>query len=208
MFGLTDAELKVLKRLNTPHKIQDYLDRLPINHEKRGQTCFSPRRVLIEQKAHCLEGALLAATALWIVGEEPLLLNLKVSRPDFHHAVTLYKRGGYWGAISKTNHSVLRFRDPIYSSPRELALSYFHEYFLTTNGRKTLRGYCGPINLAQFGTGWITSKRDLWKLGETIYDMEHEPLIPKGNERFIRHAHPFERRVSDIQEWPESDKRT
>jgi hypothetical protein len=208
MFGLTESELKVLKRLSTPNKIQDYLDAIPINHEKRAETCFSPRRVIIEQKAHCLEGALLAAVALWLQGEEPLLLNLKVARGDFDHAVTLYKRGGYWGAISKTNHSVLRFRDPIYRDVRELALSYFHEYFLVTNGRKTLRGYLGPIDLKEFGTEWITAKRDLWKLAGTIYDMKHTPIVPKGNERFIRPAHPLEQIAAGIKEWHPSDQRT
>ncbi len=123
MFGLTKAEERVLRELNTPSKIQDFLNGLAINHEKKGETYLSPRRVLVERKAHCLEGALLAATALWIAGQKPLLMDLRTLENDDDHVVALYRTNGYWGAISKTNHSVLRFRDPIYRTLRELTLS-------------------------------------------------------------------------------------
>src|SRR3989344_7323650 len=126
MFGLSPRELRILQKLTTPAKIQDFLDSLPMNHEKKGETHMSPRRVLCEKKAHCIEGALLAAVALWLHGEPPIIMNLssRLGKGDVDHVVALYKRNGYWGAISKTNHSVLRFRDPIYRTPRELALSY------------------------------------------------------------------------------------
>ncbi|MBI5077959.1 MAG: hypothetical protein HZB11_01145 [Candidatus Yonathbacteria bacterium] len=140
---LTEADKKILSRLNTPQKIQDFLDSLPQNHEKNGETCMSPSRVLKEKKAHCIEGAMLAATALWLSGEKPLIMSFKVSRGDEDHIVALYKKNGYWGAISKTNHAVLRFRDPIYRTTRELALSYFHEYFLG-NGKKNNEGLYSP----------------------------------------------------------------
>ena len=110
MFGLTQTETAILRRLSTPEKIQDFLDALPINHEKRGDTCMSPRQVLREGKAHCIEGAMLAALALWMHGEEPLLLDLTTLRYDDDHVVALYRRNGFWGAISKTNHAVLRFQ--------------------------------------------------------------------------------------------------
>ncbi len=113
MFGLAKSELTTLKKLSTPIKIQDYLDSLPINWEHGGETYMSPRRVLREKKAHCLEGALLAACALWIAGKKPLLLDLKTSG-DEDHVVALYREGGRWGAISKNNHVTLRFRDPVY----------------------------------------------------------------------------------------------
>jgi hypothetical protein len=208
MYGLNDKELSLLKKLDTPQKIQDFLDSMPTNNEKHGETCMSPRRVLRENKAHCMEGAMLAATALMIQGQKPLIMSLKVIKPDFYHAVVLYKQNGHWGAISKTNHAVLRFRDPIYRSPREIALSYFHEYFLTSNGKKTLRGYSLPVNLRKFGTKWITSEEDLWNITETIYDMSHIDIIPKGSERFIRDAEPLEREAASIMQWQKNDKRT
>ncbi|MEK7065905.1 MAG: hypothetical protein AAB938_00970, partial [Patescibacteria group bacterium] len=162
MFGLSEKEWGTLKRLSTPHKIQDFLDTLPINFEKSGDTCLSPRAVLREKKAHCIEGALLAATALWIAGKRPLLLDFKTTPEDEDHVVALFKENGYWGALSKTNHAVLRFRDPIYRTVRELALSYFHEYFMVETGKKTLKSFSRPFSLKRFGTKWITSEKNLW----------------------------------------------
>lgn len=198
---LSQSDRKILSRLNTPQKIQDFLDALPINNEKNGETCMSPSRVLKVKKAHCIEGAMLAAVALWLAGEKPLIMSLKVSRGDYDHIVALYKKNGHWGAISKTNHAVLRFRDPIYRTPRELALSYFHEYFLTINGKKTMRGYSRPINMKRFGTKWVNSDSDLWDIGNTIFNMPHINIVPKGNENNIRKAHHIERASASIKEW-------
>ena len=124
--GLTRREYETLKKLSTPIKIQNFLDALPMNWEKKGDTHLSPLRVLEEKKAHCIEGALLAAAALWIAGEPPLILNLsaRLGKGDADHVITLYNRAGFYGAISKTNHATIRFRDPIYRTTRELALSY------------------------------------------------------------------------------------
>lgn len=189
--------LSRLQTLSTPAKIQDFLDTLPFNHETQGETCMSPVRVLEAKKAHCFEGALLAAAALWLQGEKPLLMHLLTGPGDDHHALALFKRNGYWGAISKTNHAVLRYRDPIYKTPRELALSYFHEYFLH-NGRKTLRAYSKPFSLARFGKSWITSEDDVWELALALRDSPHTPLIPPKNRSFIRNASPLERRVGRL----------
>ena len=111
--GLTKKEWQKLKKLSTPEKIQDFLNSLPFNFEKNGETHSSVRYALKRGSVHCFEGALIAAAALWIRGEKPLILDLVTVRPDLDHVVTLFKRGGYWGAISKTNHAVLRYRDPI-----------------------------------------------------------------------------------------------
>lgn len=201
MFQLTKDDIKVLSRLNTPQKIQDFLDALPQNHERHGATCMSPERVLKEKKAHCIEGAMLAAVALWLAGERPLIMSLKVSEGDDDHIVALYKINGYWGAISKTNHAVLRYRDPVYRTIRELALSYFHEYFLTTNGKKTMVGYSRPVNLKRFGTKWVTAEDDLWDIGNAIFNMPHIAVVPKENEKHLRNAHPVERAAAGIEEW-------
>lgn len=208
MFGLTSLELKQFQKLNTPQKIQDFLDKLPANAEKNGETCMSPRSVLKNKKAHCIEGAMLAAVALLVHGQEPLVLSLSTTKEDEYHAVALFKQRGYWGAISKTNHNVLRFRDPIYKTVRELALSYFHEYFLTKNGKKTMLGYTRPVNLKRFGTKWITSEEPLWDMVETIYDMKHIKIVPKGSEKLIRKAHLVERKSASIKQWKKDDKRT
>jgi hypothetical protein len=198
MFHLTAEEERFLRKLDTPIRIQDYLDSLSFNFEEKGETCMSPRRVLQERKAHCIEGAFLAAAALLLSGKPALILNLKVDKRDDDHIVTLFKEHGYWGAISKTNHAVLRFRDPVYRSVRELAMTYFHEYFLVKGGEKTMKGFAGPINLRRFGTRWITSQEDLWDIAEVIYDSKIVSVVPKGNARFIREATKLEQKAASL----------
>ena len=201
MFPKDSQEYKFLSRLNTPEKIQTYLEDISFNHEEQGETCMSPRRVLRERKAHCIEGAMLAGICLKIQGEKPLIVNLKVEKKDYDHIITIFKRNGYYGAISKTNHAVLRYRDPVYRSIRELVMSYFHEYYLIKDGNKTLLGYSEPINLNRFGSKWITAEEDLWDIAEKIYDMEYISVVPKENTHLIRSAQPFERDVAGIPEW-------
>jgi hypothetical protein len=207
--GLTKGEYDTLARLNTPAKIQDFLDALPMNFEKGGDTHRSPRAVLAVKKAHCIEGALLAATALWIAGEPPLILNLsaRMGRGDCDHVIALYKRNGYWGAVSKTNHAVLRFRDPIYRTLRELALSYFHEWFLPS-GEKTLECYSNRLDMRRFGTVWITAEKDLWEVADALSVLPHHDLVPKGNWRYVRKADPMERKAGSFTEYKKYDPRT
>jgi len=201
MFSLTKKELTLLKKLSTPAKIQDYLDTLPFNLEEKNETYMSPRRVLREKKAHCLEGALVAALALWVQGQEPLLLDLKAMSPDVDHVVALYKVHGYWGAISKTNHAVIRFRDPIYKTVRELAASYFHEYFLNKTGKKTLLSFSQPFNLTKLGEGWITAEDELWNIPEVLDSLPHEKFYPEKNKKYLRPASKIERKAGEIVEW-------
>ncbi len=208
MLGLSKSELAIFKKLSTPIKIQDFLDSFPINWEKDGETYMSPRLALREKKMHCLEGALLAGVALWLHGEKPLLLDLK-AEGDEDHVVALYKKNGYWGAISKTNHSTLRFRDPVYKTIRELALSYFHEYFNDKTGRKALRSYsANPFNIKRLGTKWITSGGNLQYIAQAIDDAPHKNLFPKKNIKLLRKADAMERRASKLIEWKKSDRRT
>jgi hypothetical protein len=208
--GLLKEEYTKLAKLSTPIKIQDFLDTLPMNWEKQGDTQYSPQQVLREKKAHCLEGALLAAAALWIVGEEPLIMNLssRLDRDDDDHVITLYKRGGRYGALSKTNHATLRFRDPVYRTPRELALSYFHEWFLNKNGEKVLECYSRPLSLRRFGTTWLTNEKESKKIADALSERKHYFLVPKGNWRHLRKADAMERKAGELIEWKKSDPRT
>jgi hypothetical protein len=206
--GLSRAEEKIVKKLSSPVKIQDFLDSLPRNLEKKGETCLSPRLVLREKKAHCIEGALLAAAALWLSGAEPLVLDLRADKSDDDHVVALYKINGYWGAISKSNHAGLRWRDPIYKTIRELALSYFNEYFHDRTHRKTLREYSIPINLKKFGQKWITAEKDLFALAKRIDKVRHFPVAPKKNLRLVRPADKMEKKVNRLREWKKNDPRT
>lgn len=199
--SLTKDECDFLKTLSTPEKIQDYLDSISFNHERDGETVMSPRSVLQTKKAHCIEGALLAGIALWLQGRPPLIVSLKVKHSDYDHIITIFKENGYYGALSKTNHNVLRYRDPIYKSIRELVMSYFHEYFLTTNGEKTLLGYTRPINIKKFGTKWITSEENLLTIAEKIYDTKVIAIVPEKNKKLLRNATVTERTSASISEW-------
>ena len=207
MFGLSKSELKIFKKLNTPIKIQDFLDKMPMNWEKRGETYMSPRRALQAHKMHCFEGAIFAAAALWLQGEKPLLLDLK-AKGDDDHVVALYKCNGYWGAISKTNHSVLRFRDPVFKTLRELAVSYFHEY-ARHDGKKVLESYSAqPFDLRKLGDKWVTATKDLHAVAEAVDFARHIKICPKKNRRFIRPADKMEHRAGDLIEWKKSNPRT
>lgn len=206
---LSPAERRVISKLNTPQKVQDFLDSFPVNVlGKREHTMRSPREVLKIKKAHCMEGALLAATSLAYFGREPLLLDLQSADDDLDHVVALFKENGYWGAISKTNHPVLRYRDPVYKTVRELALSYFHEYFLQ-NGKKTLRAYSKPFNLAQFSPEqWVAGEGDLDWLAEKLDDSPHLPMVPKANVQKLRNASHIEIKMSEAEEWDKKGKRS
>ncbi|MDO8626412.1 MAG: hypothetical protein Q7K39_03065 [Candidatus Magasanikbacteria bacterium] len=207
MFGLSRQERAVFRKLTSPLKIQNFLDRFPINHEKGRETYMSPRVTLRAGKMHCFEGALVAATALWLHGQEPLILDLK-TKDDWDHVVALYKIGGRWGAISKTNHATLRWRDPIYKTVRELAVSYWHEYFDNKTRQKTLRWYSEPYNLSKHGANWITAEEDLFALAERIDNSRHLAIFPPRNWRYIRKADKMEVKAGKLIEWERRDHRT
>jgi hypothetical protein len=197
--GLTRAEFSVLVRLSAPEKIQDFLDALPANFEIGGQTCLSVREVLSQRRAHCLEGAMLAACALWVHGEPPLLLDLRAER-DYDHVVALFRRGSCWGAISKTNPPVLRWRDPVYRSLRELAMSYLHEY-ANNRARKTLRSYSRPFDLRGLAPKvWVTNGKNCWDVGEAVDEIRHYPLITKRQARMLRLRDALERKAGALLE--------
>jgi hypothetical protein len=172
-------ELSVLRRLNTPERIQRFLDDVDYNKEKDGPTCRSPRRVLRDRLAQCLEGALFGAAALRVQGWEPLLLDLEAVRDD-DHVLAIFRQRGCWGAIAKSNYAGLRFREPVYRSLRELAMSYFEHYY-NPAGEKTLRTYSRPVNLRRFdGIGWMTAEQDLWPISDYLFSIPHTRLLTSG----------------------------
>ena len=193
-------ELRPLRALRTPRAIQDFLDAIPINMERRRETCSSPVVTLGRNSAHCLEGALVAALALWMRGEPPLLMDLKTTDDDVDHIVTLFRKDGYWGGITKTNHAVLRYREPMFRDLRELAASFFHEYSLP-NGKKTLRAFSEPFDLSTWDADWITSTGDLWDLERAIDRSPHAKLLTRKQIAGLRKADPIEIRAGKLREW-------
>ena len=198
---LTSPERKIFARLTSPSKIQDYLDTLPINFEMAGETYMSPRRTLRAKKAHCFEGALVAAAAFAFHGQKPLLMDLRTVRPYEDHIVALFRSGGLWGAISKTNHVILRYRDPVYRSPRELAMSYFHEY-IESDGKKSLREYSTAFDLSRYAPEkWVTAEEEMHWLVDALDACRHSPIAPKKIMRTLREAARIEIKAGDLVEW-------
>lgn len=198
MFDLTPKERALFRQLSTPAKIQDFLNKIPAH---RRDTCFSPRTVLKRRRAHCMEGAMLAAAALRFHGFPPLVLDLTSSAHDLDHVVAIFKEGGKWGAVSKTNHAVLRYREPVYRDIRELAMSYFHEY-TDNSGRKTLRSFSAPVDLSRFDArGWMTSEKPVWYIPEYLAKVRHTEILTRSQAARLRRADPIERKVGRILEW-------
>lgn len=194
--GLTDKELAVLAELDTPQKIQSYVSAIPQNFERNGDSCMSVREVLRTNRALCMEGALLAALALWVHGDQPLILDLSAVDDD-DHVIAVFKRNGCWGAISKGNHPYVRYRDPVYRTLRELVMSYFHEYY-NLKGEKTLRSYSRPISLSTFAPkDWITEK-DAWLVAEKLCVIKHYPLVSVSSAHRLRPIEDIEKRLMRI----------
>jgi len=178
----TPAERAIFRKLATPAKIQQYLDDLAYNKEHGGETCRSPRRVMRDRTGHCMEGALFAAAALREAGHPPLLLDLAAVRDD-DHVLAIFRQGGCWGALAKSNYSGLRYREPVYRTLRELVMSYFEHYY-NLRREKTLRGYSRPVNLTRFDDiGWMTAEEDVWAIPEYLCTISHSAVLKNGRDR-------------------------
>ncbi len=191
--GFSARELRALKPLTTPAKVQSFLNELGTNFEQGGDTCMSPRSVLATGKAHCVEGAVLGAAAMRLHGRAPRLVELLTTADDDPHVVAVFQERGFWGAVGKTNHAVLRYRDPVYRSLRELVMSFFHEYFLNANGAKTLRSYTRATSLAQFDArGWAVSEQDISYIPKHLEDAQHYELLEPWQIASLRSADEIE----------------
>jgi hypothetical protein len=179
------AERKVLAKLTSPERIQRFLDReLTYNLEPQGETCRSPRLVLRDGVAHCMEGALMAAAALRCLGHPPLLVDMEAVR-DHDHVLAVYRLNGRWGAVAMSDYSGLRSREPVYRSIRELVMSYFEHYY-NPAGEKTLRAYSRPVSLTRFDPiGWMTAERDVWEIPNHLCEIPHTAILTKPMERLL-----------------------
>jgi len=186
----TEEERAALAALDTPARIQDFLDATPYttDHQTR-----SPRRVLRDRCAHCTEGAIFAAAALRFHGRPPLIMDLRAENDD-DHVITVYQWRGRWGSVAKSNFAGLRYREPIFRNARELALSYFEEYF-NTLGEKSLRAYSRPFDLSALDdTNWMTTERDLEFVGMRLDRVRHYPLL---DAEAVRNMRPVDKRMYD-----------
>jgi hypothetical protein len=201
-FDYSKSETKLFDKLNSPQKIQDYVNSLRFNFEENGDSCMSPREVIKNKQANCIEGAILAAAILEFHGARPLLLDLRSTKKpyDDDHVVAVWKQFGCFGAISKTNHGVLRYREPIYKTLRELALSYFHEYFLES-GQKTLREYSELFDLRHFDNlNWRTTSNSLLQISFHLDKIKHHKILSSAQIKNLRRADKIEIEAGKIVE--------
>ena len=171
----------VLRSLDTPFRIQTFLESLPYSVDK-GYHC--PRSVLRDRKAHCFDGAVFAAAALHELGLRALLVDLRTVRDD-DHVLAIFKRGLRFGAVAKSNVVGLRWREPVYGSLRELVLSYFEMYF-NVEGERTLRSYSIPLDLEKLdGVDWRVSDSDMEVIAQRLDSARHFALLTRAMVRAL-----------------------
>lgn len=174
MNALSIDEQKILSGLNSPFKIQAFLDAIPYSCDPIYRC---PLQVLRDRTAHCFDGALFGAAALRQLGYPPLILDMIPDSRDDEHMLALFKEDGHWGAIAKSNTVGLRFREPVYRSLRELVMSYFELYY-NTEGEKTLRAYTGPLNLEMFDKyRWMTDNESMERIAQKTDAIRRYPLL-------------------------------
>lgn len=197
--GLSPEDATTLAKLSTPCDIQDFITALKINPEKDGDTCLSVTETLRQGHAHCIEGAFVAAAALWMAGRPPLLMDFQAQGDD-DHVVALFRQQGCWGAISKSNHIWLRWRDPVYRSLRELAMSYFHEY--VREEKKTLRSYSASFDLRRFPKdNWVTNVDSCWDVAGALDGTRHYRLLTKAQTRTLKPRDALEVKAGRVREY-------
>jgi hypothetical protein len=175
----TKDEIRFLKTLSDPDKIQGFLDSIDYNPNYE---CRSPRWVMRKRSAHCFEGALFAAAALQFCGYKPLIVDMKAFNDD-DHVIAIFKEEGYWGAVAKSNFTSLRYREPVYRTIRELIMSYF-DFFFNIAGDKSLRSYSLPLNLTVYNSrNWATTDEDLEYIGDKLENLHHYSVV---NKKMIR----------------------
>lgn len=200
--GYTSMELRLFRKLSTPQKIQDYLNTLAFNYEEMDDKCMSPRKAIEKQKADCVEGAIFAAAVLEFHGAKPWVLDLRstVKPYDYDHVIAVFKKDGCFGAISKTTHAVLRYREPVYRTTRELVMSYFHEYFLDS-GRKTLREYSDVLDLSRFNKRkWQISDESISFIPKFLDTIKHHKILSQKQIRNLRKADRIEIQAGKLKE--------
>ena len=168
-------EIRFLKSLGNPDKIQSFLDSIDYNPNYE---CRSPRWVMKKRSAHCFEGALFAAAALQFIGFKPLIVDMLAENDD-DHVIAVFRLDGHWGAVAKSNFTSLRFREPVYRSLRELVMSYF-DFFFNVDGYKSLRSYSRPFDLTVYESrNWATTDEDLEYIGDKIESLHHYPVVTR-----------------------------
>lgn len=174
-----NLEPAMVEVFHKPHHIQAFLNSIPYKAEAG---TISPREVMRRREANCFEGALFAAAALRTLGHKPLIVDMTADNDD-DHVIALFKRSGYFGAVAKSNTTMLRYREPVYRTLRELVMSYF-DFYINTYGEKTLRSYSKPVDLSRFDrNGWMITDDNLDYIGDYLNEVKHTKVLTPGQIR-------------------------
>jgi hypothetical protein len=177
LMTFSPEELALIDRLASPEKIQTFLLDLPYSAEERYR---SPRSVLRDRTAHCFDGALFAAAALRAIGYPPLIVEMLPNDRDDDHLIAVYKAGGYWGSVAKSNYAGLTYREPVHRTLRELVMSYFEQFYNVAR-EKTLRGYTFPMNLRAFDdVNWMGSDERLDRVADGLDRMRRVRILTRS----------------------------
>jgi hypothetical protein len=176
---LPPPQRAVFRGLKSPAEVQEYLDSLPYRAEELDR---SPLRVMTDGQAHCLDGGIFAALALWRIGFRPLIIDL-VPAPssDDDHVLAVFQAGGGWGSLAKSNYPNLRSREPVQRSLRELVMTYF-EFYFNLRREKSLRAYTRPLDLSSFqDPGWMWDETGITKISKRLYSLKPIALISEAS---------------------------
>lgn len=171
--GFTKDEIESFRGFKKPNQIQKFLNEIPYDAETGTS---SPKIVSRQRKANCFEGALFGAAALRILGHKPLIVDI-IAENDDDHVIAIFKQNNCFGAVAKSNTTVLRYREPVYRTLRELVMSYFDFYF-NIDGDKSMRSYSNPVNLSRFDRqNWMTTEENLDFIGDYLNEIEHNKIL-------------------------------
>jgi hypothetical protein len=179
----------IFRGLHSPIAVQAYLDSIAYKAEELDR---SPLQVMTDGQAHCTDGGILAALALWRIGFRPLIVDL-VPAPgtDDDHVLAVFQVDGLWGALTKSNYPNLRYREPVYRSLRELTMTYF-EFYFNLQREKTLRAYTRPLDLSRFqDPTWMWDEDGIKKITKRLYNLKPIPLL---SEISVAHLHVLDER--------------
>lgn len=174
----------IFQQFKKPIDLQIFLNQIKYNPEN---VTSSPIVIIHRKSANCFEGALFAAAVLRIMGYKPLIVDM-IAHNDDDHVIAVFKKNDRWGAVAKSNTTVLRFREPVYRSIRELVMSYYDFYF-NVYGEKSLRSYSNPVNLSKFDKhNWMTTEDDLEFIGDYLFEIYHHKILSAKSIRSLNYA--------------------
>jgi hypothetical protein len=196
----TPAERRLVQRLDTPSKVQAWLNSLPYNWELRGETSRTFRGVVTARRAHCLEAAVTAATILEQHGYPPIIVDIE-STDELDHVIFVYRQDGRWGSVARSRCPGLHGRKPVYPSLRAMLRSYVAP-FIDQTGR--VKGY-GILDLRKLDAPWRLGRGNVWAVERALYANRHKPFLTSEKEFQVwkrRFDQWWERAGRPAHRWP------